>query len=183
MAPTISPSTSTRALDTRCTTALTAPSRERGARPSWQRDPELASEPSRDGEVGRTIVGLVQDAEVAPRKADASEAIRASRAPGRPHQVGAADAVVAERAVLARAAAAARRAVGAIEAVVAADAVVAAGEALGLDAERALAAAFAPLAGEATEIVSRDPAGGEPAKGGFELEPGHGRRIAHRSGA
>src|SRR5580704_967448 len=105
MAPTTSPSTSTRACSTRCTTALKAP--------SWKRDPELARQPAGDGEVGRAVVRLVQDPEVAPRQAHAAEAIGAAGAACRPHQVGAADAAVAQDAVLARAAPLTRHAVGA----------------------------------------------------------------------
>src|SRR5580698_3151580 len=172
MAPTTAPSISTRALRTRCTTALKGP--------SWQGDPQLARQATGDREVGRAIVGLVQDTEVAPREADATEAIVAAGAAGRPHHVGAGDAVVAEGAVLARAAPLALRAVGAIDALGAIGAVVAAGQSLRLEAERALAAALAAFAREAAEVVAGAGAPGELTKGGFELGAGHRLRIGHR---
>src|ERR1700722_18276950 len=134
MAPTPSPSTSTRALATRCTTALMAPSREDEA--------ELARQTGRRLEVSRAVAGLVQEIKVAPAEAYAAETVGAPAATHGAHQVGAPDAAVAFQAVLAGETPRGARAMGAIGAVGAAPAVVAPRQALRGDAEGALAASL-----------------------------------------
>ena len=166
MAPTTSPSTSTRALATRWTTALIEVSR-RG-------DAELAREARRELEVRRPIVRLVEDAEVAAGKAHAAEAVRAPVAAHRAHQIGAPDASFGFDAVLAGEAAGARDAVRALRAVRACRAVVAPSEVLRGGAEGTGAAIFAAFAGQ-TGHVPASPAGlrEQPAEGRFELRAFH----------